>query len=64
MNESRATPTSRREFLSLSGGAIAVGTVNLSTTPAQATESHQQEVSTSGYRSTKHIQQFYELARF
>ncbi len=56
----------RREFLVASGSGVAVGGAVLATRKSVAVDTVEPKAGkkTSGYKATKHVRTYYELARF
>ena len=64
MSEKKSKPReTRRDFLKLAGvGTLAAGAAAVAGKPAQADSAEQ--AGTDGYRETRHVKTYYDLARF
>ena len=63
----KAEPMGRRDFFRKAGlgaGAAGAVAVALSKTPAKAAVAGGKAVGGKGYRETRHVKKYYELARF
>ena len=64
MADPKSETASRREFLTLAGGATLGGVAAVATPEKSAAAKTDQTAQRSGYRETAHVRTFYELAGF